>query len=109
MTRPARIRRPANVAPEMRPVLDAIDQAMADNTKHLAQGILTEEYQWTGEAVKRIPHGLGRKLRGWLPVRIRAATYIAFFEDTTADMGSMGDTHVAIKANDACVAQFLVW
>ena len=93
----------------MRPVLDAIDQAMADNTKHLGQGILTAEYTWTTWSTKRIPHGLGRKLRGWLPVRVRAADFVAFYEDTTVDMGSMADTHIPITCNDACKVQFLVW
>lgn len=111
MDRAARIRRPPNVAPEHRPLLDAVDQALAANRSAIQNGILTDEYEFDGAATVRIPHGLGRPLRGWYPVRIRARTFIVFYEDLddTEAMGNMADSHFSVTANDACVVQFWVW
>lgn len=103
-----RVRRPHNLAPELRPVLDAVDQALAAN-QHVLNGILTEEYEYKGAAIAKIKTGLTRPLRGWLPVRIRANTYVVFYEDLGTDLGAMADSHMAIACNAACVVQFLVW
>lgn len=111
MDRAARIRRPPNVAPELRPLLDAVDQAMGANRGPMQNGILTDEYEFTGANTVRIPHGLGRPLRGWLPVRVRARSFVLFYEDLdeTDAMGDMAATHFAVTTNDACIVQFWVW
>jgi len=109
MSQAARVRRPPNVAPELRPVLDAVDQALAANRGAVQNGILTDEYEFTGAAVARIPHGLGRPLRGWFPVRVRASAFVSFYEDQATDLGAMADSHIAIACNDACIVQFWVW
>lgn len=109
MSQAARVRRPPNLPAELRPTMDAIDQALAANRVAIQNGILTEEYEWTGAAVARVQHGLRRAIRGWYPVRIRARTFVVFYEDLATDLGAMADTHIAIACNDACIVQFWVW
>jgi hypothetical protein len=59
---------------------------------------LVESVALESGVTKRIPHGLGRRLRGWLIVRIDSGAALGYVYDEQSTNASTSDTFLYLRA-----------
>jgi hypothetical protein len=90
--KPTRVKDPTT-ARALRSVADLMPNVSVFDGCRLIEGVELES-----GVTKRIAHGLGRRLRGWLVVRIDSGTALGFMYDEQADNASLSDTFLFLRA-----------